>query len=165
MQLRALGPVLLAAALLVSGCDSNGDDPTTAQAAKDVSAWMEELETMLTDGIEPLRPWQTTDDGSRDHKSGCEDGRASRTYVATLDVPSRSTTLDPDNREALLMGQLIRTGWDPSGTDDDDDTSGSVSASRTKDDPTGTKLTIRFSPVNGGWHYDVTARTACLPTD
>ena len=111
----AFGPVLLAAALLVSGCDSGGDDPTTTQAAKDVSAWMDELETRLTDGIEPLRAWQTTDDGSKDHRSGCDDGKARRTYVAVLDVPAAVTTLDADNREALLMGQLLDAAWEPSG--------------------------------------------------
>ena len=163
MRISALG-LVLAAAVLVSGCDSGGDEPTTTQAAKDVSAWMDELETTLTHGIQPLQPWQTSADGSKDQKSGCDDGKARRTYAATVDVPASGTPPDPDNAEALLRGQLLTAAWDPS-TSSNNDVSGTISAKRAKGDATGTKLTVDFSPVTGGWHYDLSARTACLPTE
>lgn len=166
MRLRALSLLLLAAALLFSGCDSDGDGPTTTQAEKNVSAWMDEVETALTDGLEPLSAWQTTDDGSKDRKSGCDDGKARRTYAATVDVPAQGDPPDPDNAEALVWGQLIDVGWDPSASNDDEDAvTGAVSAKRTNADTTGTKLSVDYSPVDGGWHYVVTARTACLPTE
>ncbi len=166
MRLRALAPALLAAVLLLAGCDSDGDAPTTTQAAKDMLAWMDDVETQMTHGLEPLRAWQVTNNGSKDSKSGCDDGRARRTYAATVDVPAQGTPPDPDNAEALIVGQLIDMGWDPSASNDDEDAvSGAVSAKRTKSDATGTKLTIDYSPVAGGWHYIVTARTACLPAE
>lgn len=163
MRISALG-LVLAAALLVSGCDSGGDEPTTSQAGKDVSAWMDELESTVTDGLEPLQPWQATADGSKDEKSGCDDGHARRSYAATVDVPASGTPPDPDNAEALLTGQLLDAAWDPTTSSNNDET-GTVSAKRSKADATGTKLTVDFSPVAGGWHYELTARTACLPTE
>jgi len=36
---------------------------------------------------------------------------------------------------------------------------------KTLDLASGTKLSVEYSPVDGGWHYVVTARTACLPTE
>ena len=166
MRLRALSLLLLAAALLLSGCDSDGDDPTTTQAAKNVSAWMDEVETALTDGLEPLRAWQTTDDGSKDRKSGCDDGKARRTYAATVDVPAQGDPARSRQRRGSGLGTATNAGWDPSASNDDEDAvTGAVSAKRTKADATGTKLTVDYSPVDGGWHYVVTARTACLPTE
>lgn len=163
MRSRVLGPALACTALLVTGCSSGEEEPTTAQAAEKVTSWMTPLEPRLTKSLETLQPWEATADASKDQESDCEDGRARRTYTATLDVSDATVPPDADNREVLLVGQLGREGWELSSSSNDD-TSGTVTVKRAKADPTGTKLSVDFAPVDGGWRYAVTARTACLPT-
>ena len=119
--------------LLVSGCASGGDDPSTTQAAKDVSAWMDELGTTLAQGVEPLRAWQATDDGSKDRKSGCEDGRARKDVRHHAGRPGQQGPPD-----AALAGHASRgsSRLRPAGTvPKNTGTSGKLSATRMKEGP------------------------------
>ena len=157
---RTLGPALVL--LLATAC-GGGNAPTPQEAGTRLSSWMETLSQGLTDGIEPLQPWRPTEDGSTEDTDGCGKQQVRRSYVATLDVPDTRDP-DPGNRANLLAGQLTQAGWDttvPATRSEQ----GSVSARRTGEDDTGTKLAIQFSPVSGGWHYVVTAKTSCLETD
>ena len=156
---RILGPALVL--LLATAC-GGADAPTPAEAGSRLTGWMDTLSAGLTDGVEPLQPWQPGDDGSTEDTDGCGKQQVRRSYTATVDVPD---TQDPDlgNRANLLAGQLTQAGWDTTlpttGSEQ-----GSVSARRKGEDDTGTKLAIEFSPVPGGWHYVVTAKTSCLET-
>jgi hypothetical protein len=159
LRRSALLPAL-ALALLLTGC--GGDDrPTTAEAGKKLAAWGADLEEPLTGGLSATQPWTVTGKPTTDAKGGCSGDEARRLFTATLAVDGDGSN-DAGLESTRLTGALGRTGWDVGLPGDSG--SSSVEATRTGEDATGAKLEVTFAPAGGGWSYEVSLRSACLPT-
>lgn len=159
------GPVLAlvgacAGVLLLTGC---GDDrPTSGEGAKSLVTAMTDARDQLQRGVDPLAAWHADEAGTKDVASGCDDGDARRTYMATLDVPD-SQRPDAASHALQVVGQLGAAGWDAKVGERSGSTA-TLTATRSKRDGAGSSLTLVLTPVQGGWHYALSARTACLPT-
>lgn len=152
---------LVVGATLVAGC--GGDDrPSTSDAGKQVASWGADLEEPVLGGLGATQPWTVAEDAAKDVRGACPEDEARRRFAATASVKGDGST-DADLESTRLTGALERVGWDaelPGSVT----SANSVTASRRGEDATGAKVEVTFAPAEGGWSYQVTLRTACLPS-
>jgi hypothetical protein len=149
-----------AGVLLLAGC---GDGrPTASAGGTKLATSMTHTKDQLEQGVQPLVAWRTGATAGKDVSTGCDKDEARRTYSATLDVPD-SQRPDAATHALEVVGQLLTVGWDAK-VAQRSSSSATLTATRTTKDGTGSKLQLVLTPVKGGWHYALDARTACLPT-
>lgn len=163
-----LGILAAVSFALLAGCGSDdgatGDEVTTAEAETRLTEWTGQLPEALADR-DVLTPWKVEQEVAVDETASCPDGEAQLRYAASVEVVDTSVR-DEDDDEAQatrVTGQLLGYGWDTPPPEEGVEPV-VQRATREDDDPTGTELAIEITPVPRGWHYDITAHTACLPT-
>ena len=152
--------VALGALVLLASACGGPEVPSPRVAGQRLAGWMELLSRGLTDGVRPTQPWTPTADGTDETTDGCGRKTVRRAYAATVEVPASST--DAGARGDLVVGALDQLGWDATAPRVRED-GGVLSAMRAGRDATRTKMALEYTAVPGGWRYEVTAKTACLP--
>ena len=149
------------AALGVSAC-GGGDEITSQETGKRLSAQMDALRETLTGSAELAEPWSSA---TREVEGlSCGKGEARWLYLASFET--RGPTTDGDGPTSLTVGRLDQAGWktDLGVGDLDDHPVALVPAYRTDKNPAGTTLDVTIQRGSAGWHYVVSARTTCHST-